>query len=208
MNRSVRRVIFLVALWLGTAGVLRAAEILTNDGQRFKGKVLEETATDYLMEIENGVQVRIGKDQVAHFDAAEAPKESLKTYPVLGLTYGTPSVVNLVAGYYLDDFGLKLSGAYWSGVHGLQADLSWKAVDNEKVLVDFSLVGGTVHTAGGSNGFSLWSSGDWSGTDWTYGGLGFDVNYGGFFFEVMGVTGNFPNPVAFPYQIGLEERFN
>lgn len=208
MNRSVRWVVILVGLLLGTAGILRAAEILTNDGQHFKGKVLEETATDYLMEIEDGVQVRIGKDQVSHFDQTEAPKESKKNYPVLGLTYGTPAVLNLVAGYYLDDFGLKLSGAYWGGVHGLQTDLSWKVVDNENVLVDLSLVGGVVETTGASNGLSLWSSGPWSGTDWNYGGLGLDVNYGGFFFEVMGVTGNFPNPVAFPYQIGFEERFN
>ena len=208
MRNFVQWVTLLILLWSWGVGSLRAAEILTNDGQRFIGKVLEETATDYLMEIENGVQVRIGKDQVAHFDQAEAPKESLKEYPVLGLTYGTPSVLNLVGGYYLNDFGLKLSGAYWGGVHGLQADLSYKAVDNENVLVDFSLVSGFVQTSGASNGLSLWSSGAWSGTDWGYYGLGFDVNYGGFFFEVMGVTGNFPNPVAFPYQIGFEERFN
>ena len=208
MNRFWYWMIILgMVMGLGPA-CLGAAEILTNDGQRFTGKVLEETATDYLMEIENGVQVRIGKDQVAHFSQTDAPKESPKNYPVLGLTYGTPSVVNLVGGYYLEDFGLKLSGAYWGGAQGLQGDLSYKAVDNENVLVDFSLVGGIAHTSGASNGYSLWSSGAWSGTDWTYGGVGVDVNYGGFFFEVMGVTGNFPNPIAFPYQVGFEERFN
>jgi len=208
MDRSCGWLIFYVFLcWLGSTGIW-AAEILTNDGQHFKGKLLEETSTDYLMEIENGVQVRIGKDQVAHFDQADSPKESLKEYPVLGLTYGTPSILNLVGGYYLNDFGLKLSGAYWGGTQGIQGDLSWKAVDNENVLIDFSFIAGAVHTAGTSNGYSLWSSGAWSGTDWNYGGVGFDVNYGGFFFEVMCVTGSFPNPVAFPYQIGFEERFN
>lgn len=198
----------ILTLILGVAPGLWAAEILTNDGQKFKGKILEENENDYLMEIENGVQVRIGKDQVAYAQKEDGPREALKSYPILGLTYGTPSVVNLVAGYYLDDFGLKLSGAYWAGVQGIQADLSWKVVESQSFLANLSLIGGAAHTAGASNGRSLWSSGDWNGNDWTYYGLGFDINYGGFAFEVMGVTGSFPNPVALPFQIGYVERFN
>jgi hypothetical protein len=186
-----------------------AAEIMTNDGQKFDGKILEEQTDYLLMEIENGVQVRIEKSEIAFIQREDNKvKESRREYPVLGVTYGTPTVLNLVAGYYLDDFGLKLSGAYWGGINGVQANLSVKLVDNQNFLADFSLVGGVVGTNRASNGFSLWSSGAWDGTNWNYGGLGLDINYSGFVFEVDAVTGNFPNPVSLPFQMGFVQRFN
>jgi len=194
---------------LSLTGVAHPAEIMTNDGQKFDGKILEETDDSVLLEIENGVQVRIDKSEIAYLQREDNKvKVSAQEYPVLGLTYGTPTVVNLVAGYYLSNFGLKFTGAYWGGVKGIQADLSLKLVDDEKFLANFSLVGGAIGTTGSSNGYSLWSTGAWTGTDWTYGGIGFDINYGGFVFEVDGVTGNFPNPVALPVQIGFAQRFN
>ncbi len=181
---------------------------MTNDGQKFDGKILEEQ-TDYLvMEIENGVQVRIEKSEVAYIQRMDAPKQAPQEYPVLGITYGTPSVVNLVAGYYLADFGLKFTGAYWAGIRGVQADLSFKLVDHSSFMANLSLVGGAIQTSGATNGFSLWSSGAWGGTNWTYHGIGFDINYGGFVFETDLVTGPFPNPIAIPIQIGFVQRFN
>ncbi len=190
------------------AGAACAAEIMTNDGQKFEGKILEEGTDDVLMEIENGVQVRIAKSEIAYFQREDSKKPYAQEYPILGVTYGSPTIVNLVAGYYLSGFGLKFSGAYWGGVKGIQADLSLKLVDDEKFLANFSLVGGAIGTTGSSNGYSLWSTGAWSGNDWTYEGIGFDINYGGFVFEVDGVTGNFPNPLALPVQIGFAQRFN
>ena len=195
-------------LCLIPAGVVFPAEIMTNDGQKFDGKVLEEEPDYVLMEIENGVQVRIDKSQIAYFQREDSKKPYAQEYPVLGLTYGSPTVLNLVAGYYLADFGLKFSGAYWGGIKGIQADLSVKLVDDEKFLANFSLVGGAIDTTSANNGYSLWSTGYWGGTDWTYGGIGFDINYGGFMFELDGVMGNFPNPVALPVQIGYVERFD
>ncbi len=186
---------------------LNAAEIMTNDGQKFDGKILEEKPDSILMEIENGVHVRIEKSEIVYIQREDS-KKARNEYPVLGVTYGTPSVVNLVAGYYLADFGLKLTGAYWSGIHGLQADLSYKIVDHPSFMADLSLVGGAMQTSGDTNGFSLWSSGAWGGTNWTYHGLGFDINYGGFVFETDFVTGPFPNPIAIPIQIGFVQRFN
>ncbi len=200
---------FALVLFLAAAGGTSGAEIMTNDGQKFDGKILEEGTDDVLMEIENGVQVRIEKSEIAYFQREDnKAKPYAQEYPVLGVTYGSPTMVNLVAGYYLSSVGLKFTGAYWGGVKGIQADLSLKLVDDEKFLANFSLVGGAIGTTGSSNGYSLWSTGAWSGTDWTYGGIGFDINYGGFVFEVDGVTGNFPDPVALPIQIGFAQRFN
>jgi hypothetical protein len=186
---------------------LSAAEIMTNDGQKFDGKILEEQTDSILMEIENGVHVKIEKSEIVYIQREDV-KKALNEYPVLGITYGTPSVVNLVAGYYLADFGLKFTGAYWAGIRGVQADLSFKIVDHSAFMADLSLVGGIMQTSGATNGFSLWSSGAWGGTQWTYHGLGFDINYGGFVFETDFVTGPFPNPIAIPIQIGFVQRFN
>lgn len=208
-KKAFLRRFFLLGLFLLPVTAAHPAEIMTNDGQKFDGKIVEEQQDYVLMEIEDGVQVRIDKSEIAYIQREDdKTKVSLKEYPVLGLTYGSPTVLNIVAGYYLSDFGVKFSGAYWGGVRGIQADLSVKLVDDESFLANISLVGGAIGTASANNGYSLWSSGAWSGTNWTYGGLGFDINYGGFMFEVDGVTGNFPNPISFPIQIGFVQRFN
>jgi hypothetical protein len=213
LRKNVFSVLLKTAAWIGFALLLfpswvSAAEVMTNDGQKFDGKILEEQSDYLVMEIENGVHVRIEKSEVAYIQREDAKKEPPKEYPVLGVTYGSPSVVNLVAGYYLTDFGLKMTGAYWAGIRGIQADLSFKLVDHPSFMADLSLVGGAVQTSGATNGFSLWSSGAWGGTNWTYHGIGFDINYGGFAFETDLVTGPFPNPVAIPIQIGFIQRFN
>ncbi len=194
--------------FLFMAIAVQAAEIMTNDGQKFDGKILEEQSDYVLMEIENGVQVKIDKSEIAYIQREDNKKPFAQEYPVLGVTYGSPTVLNLVAGYYLSDFGVKFSGAYWGGTRGIQADLSVKLVEDQSFLANFSLVGGLVGTTNANNGFSLWSSGFWSGTNWTYEGIGVDINYGGFVFELDGVTGNFPNPIALPVQIGFVQRFN
>src|SRR5581483_9897788 len=193
VKSSILSGLFLFSLFVPLC--LQAAEIVVNDGQKFDGKILEEQPDYVLMEIENGVQVRIERSEIAFIQREDIKtQESLKVYPAIGITYGTPSVLNLVAGYYIDDWGLKLSGAYWGGVRGVQANLSYKLLDTQKFLVDLSLVGGALQTNGPTNGYSVWSSGAWSGTQLTYGGMGFDFSYIGFFFELDAVSGNFPNP--------------
>lgn len=202
-------IIFTALFFWGAPLAALPAEVGTNDGQKFHGKILEELDDYILMEVENGVQVRIDKSEVNYIEREDiGPKASSQDYPVLGFSFGTPSSFNFVAGYYLSNFGLRVLGAYWGGARGAQADLSLKLVDNQDFLADFSLVAGTEWTSGASNGFSLWSSGSWGGTQWTYKGIGFDINYMGFVFEVDAVTGDFPNPVALPIQAGFVQRFN
>jgi hypothetical protein len=196
-----------VAAWFMPRG-LEADEVLTDDGQKFDGTILEEGRDSVLVGLKDGVQVRIQKSEVAYIQRGDGgEKESPRDYPVLGITYGTPAVVNLSAGYAFSGFDARVSGGYWSGVRGIQWNLAAKVAESRPFLAEFSLVGGAVHTSGATNGYSLWSSGAWNGIDWVYGGVGFDFNYDGFTFEVDAVTGGFPNPVAFPFQVGFAHRF-
>lgn len=177
----------------------RSAEILTDDGQTFRGKILEEDGASVLMAIEDGVQVRINKSEITYLQRGEAgAKPAASDYPVLGLTFGAPAVFNGVAGYYWPGFGVKVSLGYWVEFWGAQADLSKTLVQNRTFQLDLSLVGG--HAEGQGNVVSY--------TNWSYYGLGFDANVGDLGLELDVVTGDKANTVAFPFQVGYVHRFN
>jgi hypothetical protein len=197
------------ALCLGLAvfpAIALALEVLTIDGKTFKGKILDENQDFVIVEIENGVQVKIEQKDILSIQGRT--KETKPEYPVLGVTYGSPAVLNLVAGYYLKEFGLKLSGGYWPHFEGVQIDLSKKLVDNENILCNVSLVGGIIQTSGTTEGYLNWNgNNDLNGT-WMYAGLGAEINWKGLCLEVDWVTGDFPNKSAFPFHVGYVQRFN
>ena len=191
-----------------------AAEVHTTDGQTFKGKILEEEADYVLMEIEDGVQVKIERPQIVYVKKEDEGNQKKSQYPLLGATFGDPAIFNLVAGYWWDDIGFKLAGGYWGSFWGAQLNLS-KALAGKDPFqeqlgrdfsVDFSLVGGLAGNNGSSTG-SRWSNDAAAGT-WLYGGVGLEANVGGFFMELDGVGGNFPNHITFPFQIGYLHKFN
>jgi hypothetical protein len=192
-------------LWLFAAPAL-ALEVLTIDGQTFRGKILDENQDFVIVEIENGVQVKIEQKDILGIQGRV--KKTRMEYPVLGVTYGSPAVLNLVAGYYLKEFGLKLSGGYWPHFTGVQADLSKKLVDNEKMLFNVSLVGGIIATNGTTHGYLNWNGENAIEGTWTYAGLGAEINWKGFCLEIDWVTGSFPSKSAFPFHAGYVHRFN
>jgi hypothetical protein len=192
--------------WVMIPTVSLALEVLTADGQTFRGKILDENQDFVVVEIENGVQVKIEQKDILAIQGRT--KETKPEYPVLGVTYGSPAVLNLVAGYYLRDFGLKLSGGYWPHFAGAQVDLCKKLVDNENMLFNVSLVGGIIATSGTTQGYLNWNGGNSIEGTWTYAGLGAEINWKGFCLEVDWVTGDFPNKSAFPFHLGYVQRFN
>jgi len=200
----------LVLLLFLTPFTLRAVEVMTNDGQKFEGKILEEQDDFVLMEIENHVQVKIDRAQIVYIQKEDETDKRKKEYPLLGVAFGDPALFNLVLGYYWQDMGIKISGGYTGTPWGLQLDLSKRLVNENPPfthsMVNFSLVGGLAGVHGATQG-SRWSNTDSSGS-WFYGGVGLDLSYGGVFFEVDAVAGNFPTQFTFPFQIGFMHRFN
>lgn len=190
--------------------VLWATEVLTNDGQKFEGKILEEGDDFILMEIENGVQVKINRSQIVFIQKEDETNRRQAEYPLLGATFGDPATGNLVAGYFWHDLGIKVSGGYTGVSWGAQLNLCKTLVEDNPPFshsfVNFSLVGGLAGTTGSTSG-SRWSNSPNAGS-WLYGGLGLDLNISGFFGEIDFVGGNFANSPTFPFQIGYVYRFN
>ncbi len=193
-----------LSLWMAglllliAPALVHSAEILTNDGQVFDGTILEEQ-TDYVrVELKDGVQVRIERNQIANISKEETPKEEFKTeYPVVGVTGGYPGLANLVLGYYLKDVGFKLTGGFLDG-GGVQFDFSKKVFENKDWLADISLVGGYSNTST-------------YGSNWWYDGLGFDAGWKGFTAE-LDLTNGQPNnskpTLGVWLQAGYVFRFN
>ncbi|MCP4131002.1 MAG: hypothetical protein GY754_08485 [bacterium] len=69
-----------------------------------------------------------------------------RQYPVLGASIGTPSAINLVAGYYFRYLGFHLSGFYLSeNYHGIQLNCMIKIHESAGVLHGISIIGNFVH---------------------------------------------------------------
>jgi hypothetical protein len=192
----------MMALLASLPSLSFGVSVITKDGQTFTGKVLDQDKDFLLLELEDGVQVRIGRDQievVQKDDEMDDPDAYKRSYPVVGLTLFYPAWGNLVAGYYFDTFGAKVSGGYWGPeTWGVQLDLSLKLAEEKEFLNNLSLIVGAA------------SPKDYM--DKAYVGVGVDVNAAGFLLEgalVNGkdkTTGDFA-PV-FIFQMGYVMRLD
>ena len=94
------------------------------------------------------------------------------------------------------------------GNYLVDTGVSKKLVDNKSFLAAFSLVGGYVGINKIFDNYSAWG-GPYAVTHaFTYGGAGVDLNWGGLAIELDCVGGNFPNQIAFPFQVGYLYRFD
>jgi len=172
-------VLGVAVLLAGLPSLSFGVSVITKDGQTFTGKVLEEDKDALLLELEDGVQVRIGRDQVEVVqkdDEMDDPDAYQRSYPVVGLTLFYPAWGNLVAGYYFDSFGAKVSGGYWGPeTWGVQLNVSLKIAEEKEFLNNLSLVVGAT------------SPKDYM--DQAYAGVGMDVNAAGFLLEGALVNG-------------------
>lgn len=197
-RKTVFRSLALILVFFAAPLVLQAAAVITNDGQTFLGKILEEKPEYVLMEVENGVQVRIDRPQIQFIQYADTSEYDYKReYPILGATvFCLPASYNLVAGYFWEDLGFKLEGGYWDPTTwGAQLNLSKKLGETKEMLNNLSLILGTRPASHDLNEF--------------YAGGGFDINFNGLFLEADFLNGNTNNGVnwAFAMHFGYIHRF-
>lgn len=94
---------------------------------------------------------------------------------LFGAVFGTPGILNFVAGYSWDNVGIRISGGGMfllfgsGGLRGIQGNFSWVLFREENTLSEISLLGLTS-----------------SGISGTFYGVGasWSINIGGFFFEI------------------------
>jgi hypothetical protein len=174
----------------------QGASVLTNDGQTLKGKILEDQPDFILLELdEDKVQMRIDRSQVAFVEKEEEKEDFKREYFVSGSTLSYPAGINVVLGYYGNDFGLRVAGAYWGPVSsGVQANLLLKLGESKDFLHGLSLVGGITNLVEGHRG-------------WYYAGIGYEINFHGLQLEADLVTPYQANTLVIPIQIGFVKRF-
>jgi hypothetical protein len=192
----------ITAFFLCAVHCFAIEEILTTDGQKFTGTVVEDQADFVVLEMDKGVQVRIDKSEIVYRQPEDKTNLTKQEYFILGGTFGLPTPFNFVGGYYWKDVGFKLAGAYWPGTSGIQVDLSKKLADSKNALGNLSLVAG--HISGDIKN----ANGDFVTDNWNYAGIGGDVNWGGFALELDIVNGPGNIPGAFLWQAGYVQRFN
>ncbi len=187
----------LMVLFLVFPLLAQGAQVLTNDGKTFKGTILEEQTDFIVMQLdEDQVQVKIGRDQIAHIQYVEEKEDFSREYPVFGATLSSPAGLNFVGGYYWNSFGVKVTGGYWdTRSSGIQANLSLKLNETKEFCGSLSLLGGVSNLI-------------LNHSHWTYGGLGLELIFHGFLFEADLVTPFDPNLFFIPVQIGYVLRFN
>jgi len=107
----------------------------------------------------------------------DRPDSLLHATSEFGILFGTPSLVNLEAGYWPHRvFGARISGFYWGGeVGGFQGNLCVTVTRGRRSRLTLGPVAGRLF---GSNG------------QWTYGGLAWDWNRAPMFLEVGWVYGS------------------
>ncbi len=122
-------------------------------------------------------------------------------YPVLGVNIGTPGGLNLVAGYYFERYGFRVSGGgmpgMYGGTKGAQLNGLLKITEHPNFSFNASLLGGYSSIPG-----------IFSNREWTYLGVGVDMCWHKFFSE-LSITaghGDFTSPQV-GLQIGYMYRF-
>jgi hypothetical protein len=172
--------------------------VYLKNGSKIRGTIIEQVPNKQLT-----IAMRDGSEFVYTFDEIEIiRKERSKEhrfdlmhaeYLELGINFGTPAGLNLAAGYWFDEVGLRFTGMILEDLAGIQANVGFKLSENSRrshVLAVIAGVSEIVHK------------------EWTYYGGVYELNLSGFFLQA-GATfgrGGFSSP-QLALQIGYMHSF-
>ena len=174
----------------------KEVEIQTSDGNRFVFKMEQVEKIDFMVDKDSGFK---------------------KTKSEIGATFGTPAALNFVFGKHFDKYMVKASGMYLGrSAKGIQLELGLKLSEFKRTYHAVSLVGGYSYLEYeekknyGNNINRI--------SEWTYGGLVYNLNTNGFYLQAglslgngvysneTGIIEDMPNP-QFIFQIGYVYQF-
>ncbi len=174
----------------------KEVEIQTSDGNRFVFKMEQVEKIDFMVDKDSGFK---------------------KTKSEIGATFGTPAALNFVFGKHFDKYMVKASGMYLGrSAKGIQLELGLKLSEFKRTYHAVSLVGGYSYLEYeekknyGNNINRI--------SEWTYGGLVYNLNTNGFYLQAglslgnglatndLGEIVDMPNPQII-FQIGYVYQF-
>lgn len=181
---------------------MHALVIKTENNEEIEALDFEELPSELKLRMPNGetrIVAKVGIKKVSYY--LEQPKV-LPSYGVLGVTIGSPGILNLNLGYFHQKYGISVTGAYLGSTYGFQTNVSRVLHDTRNFMHSLFVGAGVL---------SLTSEEQTSRVTrrFTYGAFGYHLNWWGFFLELgLGFgSGDYTNP-QFLGQIGYVHRFN
>ena len=193
---------FILLLNTDTFGLDYADVVYLKDGSKIVGVIIEQIPNQSVK-----IQTRDGSEYTYTFDKIEKiRKEPLRddffrlkpksltgeSYTEVGVTFSHPLSLNGVAGYWLGPIGIRMTGMYLGSTDaGVQLNLGYKFIDNEKNRHSWGILLGWMYDAG-------------------YAGIAYHLNYRSFFAELgwAGIIGrHFRSSQGYLLQIGYMHRF-
>jgi hypothetical protein len=186
----------------GASGTSRAAFIQTNTGPHYWGDILRESPDSVFLLQDNGVLIELPR-RVINLIQYDEQKPSDHFWEG-GLVLGSPSIINIVAGYQWKFGGIRASGFYdGTSNDGLQLNFCYNIHRSEFSSNYLSLVwinsNGEVFSTSTGNSQNL----HFSGT-----GIAYDLNLSDFSIEA-GAAQNLRSPfdVELLFQLGYVYQF-
>ena len=205
--RYIFQVVLLFLLITGTA--FSQSRVRTIDGKEYEGKILHDSSDYLLLRTKDDADVKIAHDQVAVVEYIAGSEKRVKaSYPLLGISIGSPAGVQIMSGYYFKGFGIRASAGYIGRLYGGQINFMLNLKKHENFTSNLSLIAGYSH-------FDLGEQTDPFGfrigediREWRYGGITWDANWSGFFLEagLSAGSGDFHTP-QIVFQIGYLYEF-
>jgi hypothetical protein len=178
---SLAKILALMAfIIVASAPVHAQVLVITTNGEEYLGRILDDTADMIALRTTDSAEVKIPKSSVRtiQYSGVDGPT-GRHSYPVLGATLGTPSGVNLLAGYSFNGWGARLSGFFLGyALFGAQLDLlknigTWRNFSHD-IYVAAGFSQSEIYTSTFAGGF-------YDVTYWDYLGVGYSLNWSGFF---------------------------
>ncbi len=179
------------------------AEIKTKGGEVFRGQITRETADTVFIINDQGKQEFVLRSRIESISYAA---HRLADFGEVGITIGTPSGLNLVAGYMWRHVGVRLSGLYLGSISGVQLGIPINIARFESTSHDISLVAAT-------SSITTHQTDVFGGTtevnhNFTGVGPAYELNAGGFYLELglLFGSGTYSSP-QLAFQIGYVHAF-
>ncbi|MGA2296813.1 MAG: hypothetical protein ABSG15_04605 [FCB group bacterium] len=152
--------------------------------------------------------IELNKREISSIEILRKPTST--AYSSFGITLIGPGGLNVVFGYMFSSGGFRIEGGTFNSVYGFQGNFLINLNKSESFESNISLGFGYTSIETDENIYDYGYNYNRKVTkDWTYGGIFYDFNFHGVFFEggLSFGTGSFSSP-QLNVQIGYIFRFN